>query len=61
MNHFVQNANLTGGSTAATIDDLVNEYHRPIAAPNTFHLEGLLSGLRLADETGDNSNKHGMN
>ncbi|CAF4626330.1 unnamed protein product, partial [Rotaria magnacalcarata] len=35
-NNF-SNANLTGGSNA-TIDELVNEYHRPIAAPNTFHL-----------------------
>lgn len=55
-NNF-SNANLTGGSNA-TIDELVNEYHRPIAAPNTFHLEGLLTGLRLADDTVDNTNKH---
>ncbi|CAF4587960.1 unnamed protein product [Rotaria sp. Silwood1] len=55
-NNFT-NANLTGGSNA-TIDELVNEYHRPIAAPNTFHLEGLLTGLRLADDTIDNTNKH---
>ncbi|UJR26474.1 hypothetical protein I4U23_007801 [Adineta vaga] len=50
-------ANLTGGSNA-TIDELVNEYHRPISAPNTFHLEGLLTGLRLADDALDNTNKH---
>lgn len=56
--YFVQNANLTGGGNA-TIDELVNEYHRPIAAPNTFHLEGLLTGLRLADDITDNTNKHG--
>lgn len=51
------NANLHGGSNA-TIDELVNEYHRPISAPNTFHLEGLLNGLRLTDDTVDNTNKH---
>jgi len=47
--NYPVNANLTGGGNA-TIDELVNEYHRPIAAPNTFHLEGLLTGLRLADD-----------
>lgn len=55
-NNF-SNANLTGGGTA-TIDELVNEYHRPIAAPNTFHLEGLLTGLRMTDDSTDNTNKH---
>ncbi|CAF0730425.1 unnamed protein product [Didymodactylos carnosus] len=47
----------------ATIDDLVNEYYlnqtqstadnhqMPLAAPCTFHFEGLLSGLRLSDDT----------
>ncbi|CAF1487300.1 unnamed protein product [Adineta steineri] len=55
-NNFTS-ANLTGGSNA-TIDELVNEYHRPISAPNTFHLEGLLTGLRLADDNVDNTNKH---
>jgi len=56
-NNF-SNANLTGGSNA-TIDELVSEYHRPIAAPNTFHLEGLLTGLHIADDaTLDNTNKH---
>ncbi|CAF3953873.1 unnamed protein product [Adineta steineri] len=31
------------------VDELVNEYHRPIIAPNTFHLESLLKDLHPSD------------
>ena len=31
-----------------TINELVNEYHQPVLAPNTFHLERLLN---LSDKT----------
>ncbi|CAF0796553.1 unnamed protein product [Didymodactylos carnosus] len=60
-----QNNNTFGSSNIgdATIDDLVSEYYLnqaqstsgnhqlPLAAPGTFHFEGLLSGLRLSDDT----------
>jgi len=37
-------------------DPLVEEYHQPIVAPQTFHLDGLLSGLQLNDQIAPNRN-----
>ena len=45
-----QSLAFTGNADATTVNELVNEYHRPLAAPNTFHLDGLLSGLTLPDQ-----------